>query len=505
MHYERDHYVALRREFLWRFSKPRWALQEGDLRWAEEHVGVLAKQSAERIQQSLRYVWPEFVENVRFLAERFSQLRSFSESIEFFSAIHERTSAAAEQAQTELLEAMTRAALPFVALKGAAMRAYEGSGSGGNDLDVLVSDLDAAWRAVDVAESRGYSLERIKVGFLSTAQTRFASDASPPRIWANGNMFKSESPARPITQGDWDLGRVRTLDLHVTAFPIAGECLLLAPIRERSRVAEVGDLAFRVPSVEDMVLIEIAHLAHHGTLTIRGISRIARLLASSRGLDHDYVADRIAHNRLSIVANAALLAVESEFEPAREQAAALRAATGAQRSPLAVLSRRVAEARRVEKYGVLSPWSLAALLIYLADAGRAQLGPAQGVRTAFEGLGRALSNYPVNPRAHPRWRERRLGWLSPRQRGVMLQRLDDVRLSALPARSDPVTGDTEWLGNEALIANKGRDDEVIVTLVGAFASAPYAGSVSPKVRQRCLEVAAVARRSLEQRDAAVTA
>jgi hypothetical protein len=468
---ERDHLVNLRHEFLWRFSK-HW-LKEDDVAWADAHADTLNRVSVRPMNESLSYVWMELTANVRVLAGRSPAFDRLAEALDAaarpFAEANERT----VLAQDELLKALAAADVWPVAVKGAAMRGYVAYPQAMNDLDVVTRDLDQTWCVLDVARSLGYPLNRIK---LVSVGDRVPG---PSRYHGYTNLYRREGGGSYV-QADWDLGRVRTLDLHVGRFYGCGDAVLVTDLFERATRRHLGAVEALVPAPEDLILVEFVHMIRHGTLSMRTLNRVGAVLEAVPDLDIGYIASEVTRNDVTIPALAVTKALEREATGTTVRvAAALRGQLscndGGWRRPLV---RHLAGRRRVEKYGAGSIRSVLTQTQYLAAAYTHQFGPANALFRPPSSFARMLRDRKVYPRAYRRWSNRRTGWLGPRNDAIML-----VAVDTTPWRVDGVVADGERVEQSALLVDRGRETEALLTPIGTFISTAYDGTVRAELAE----------------------
>lgn len=493
MQSEADTLKAFRREFLWRFSK--YILHEHDLEWAGQHLVELRKLSVEPMLPLLRYVWNDLLDNVRCLTQAYPVLLPLDQAIAFYCQPHQEINAKTIEAQNELLMTLAADNLWPLVVKGAAMRAYTMQPQAMTDTDVIAYDLDEAWAVVRVAEQLGYPLSKIKL--------RQAGSGVPDSVRYHGyaNLYRREGGGAYI-QGDWDLGRVRTLDLHVARFHGVGEGVLLTNLWQRAQRRQLGIAEAVVPCSEDMILVELLHLLRHGTLAMRGINRICHLLTMDSSLDADYLCAEIRRNDLVLIGHAVFRAIVQTFPHAQPVVASLRTSLGPAPLWARPLVRRVAALRRVERYGAGTITSVGLQTHYLYNSFRHQLGHTSPFVRSIVGFGRMFRYRKVYPRAHKRWRERRQGWISARNPEIMLTRLDTQpwqpsggwealkQLRILAGRNVIVVSRT------SLLVNAGRRSEILVTPLGSFTTANYDGHLSVAETKLCLAFAQSIRQEL---------
>lgn len=491
MQSETDTLGEVRREFLWRFSK--YILHDQDIEWAGEHLAELRKMSVEPAFPLLRYVWNDLTANTQRLARAYPVLAPLAEAVAEYCRFHREVNERTLAAQDELLGALAAADTWPLAIKGTAMRAYTPIPQATSDLDIIARDLDETWALVYVAERLGYPLDKLKL--------RWLDERVPGAIRYHGyaNLYRREGGGAYI-QGDWDLGRVRTLDLHIGRFYCLGEGVLLPDLWQRAERRPLGTTQALVPGVDDMLLIELVHLLRHGTLTMRSINRVCQLLDGDAPLDLDYLLAEIHRNDLTLIASATFLAIERSFPHARAVAAELRARLG--RLPIwarpAVA--RLAGLRRVERYGAGVFSSVLIQTHYLYRSSRNQLGYRWPLLRSAVGFTRMFRHRKVYPRAHARWKKRRRGWISAHNRAIMLTRLDRqtwqpkagwqaMQQHASPVRQSVAVSQTSYL------TNPGQPAEVLLTPIGSFTTSNYEGRLSETEAKLCLERAQTLRQA----------
>jgi Uncharacterised nucleotidyltransferase len=479
MQSEADTTQGVRREFLWRFSK--YLLHDSDLGWARDHLSDLRRVSVEPMFPVLRYVWNHLEPNTVRLAEVCPELAPLAEAVARYCAFHRADHDRTIAAQNELLDEFAGNDVWPLVIKGAAMRAYTTVSQAMTDLDVVARDLDETWSVIEIAERLGYPLKKIKVRYLSPA-------VGAPGYHGYGNLYRCEDGGEYV-QGHWDLGRVRTLDLHFGRFYGPGEGVLVTDLWARARRLKVGGTEALVPSLEDMVLVEVLHLVRHGSLSMGTVNRVCQLVADDR-LDRTYVAAELRRNDLEPMAHAVLTAIVDSYPHAREAADRLRQLLRPAPVWLRQAIRQVAAIRRVERYGAGSAASVCLQARYVFDAERHQRRLAVPLVPAVVGFARMYRNRRIYPRAHARWRRRRLGWVSASRSAVMLTRLD--RTSWSPAGGWDTVGDTGSVGaavrvgRRTLVLDSGTETETVLTPIGAFTSSGYDGLLSPDDERRCV-------------------
>lgn len=474
MQSEADTLVNFRREFLWRFSKYR--LDETDLRWADGHLPELRRMSVDPMFGVLRYVWNHLRTNTDALAERHPELAPLAEALgrycEFHRQAHEWTIAA----QDELLTSLAAAGVWPLAIKGCAMRTYTATSQAMTDLDLLARDLDETWEVAAVAERLGYGLDKIKV-------RRVGRRVPGQEYHGYANLYRC-ADAPQYVQGHWDLGRVRTLDLHFGRFYGPGEGVLVTDLWRRASRRRAADQQTLVPAPEDMVLVEVLHLVRHGTLSMGTVNRLCQLFTEHE-LDDRYLSAELRANDLEPMTHAVLGAIATTFPHAR---ARVRQLGGRLQPPgwLAPAVRQVRDMRRVERYGAGSLGSVSLQAHYLLATERRQRGRPAPVGTLLAGFGRMYRNRKVYPRAHTRWQQRRLGWVSESQPAVMLRRIDRTAWQPVANWSAAVPDGAVRIGGRTLLVDRGQPTEAVLTPVGAFAATRYDGQLSAEQTAACL-------------------
>lgn len=485
MESETDTFELTRREFLWRFAKHE--LEADDFDWARSHLDELTNLSIDPATPVLRHVWSELRDNVDRLASEIGVLRPLSEAVDDRTRLHAETNAKTIEAQDELFAAFAEEGLRPLALKGAAARGLLGGLQAMNDLDILTRDLDETWKVAGLAERLGYSLNKIKV--------RHADPSVPGPVRHHGyaNLYRLEGGGAYV-QGDWDLGRVRTLDLHVARFYGPGESVLRTDVFSRAWELEIEGTPVSVTSPEDSLLVEFMHLIRHGTLALRGVNRICQIF-DRHMVDIDYVASEVAANDLAPVARATLLAVASTFSHSSPQVYRLLAALPPASPLLRPAIHRVAAMRRVERYGAGNAASVMLQAAHVYDVARRTNGIPRAARTAAVAASRMYRARHVYPRAHDRWATRRQGWVSEQSPAIVLGRIDDVPVATQDAEPwlHAELRDCELVTKTTLLADAHGPSEVVLTPIGAFATTRYDGSIDPNERRRSLERAAQVR------------
>ncbi len=492
MHPKADTVRDFRKEFLWRFSK--YMLDDRDITWAGEHLSELCRMSVEPMFPLLLYVWNDLLVNTQRLAQVYPILTPLGEALEYYCQSHRRTLINTLDAQQELLHALAQADIWPLIIKGAAMPAYTSTPQAMNDLDVMARDLDEAWQVIRIAEELGYGLTRLKL-----CQSGPGVESSV-RYYGHSDLYRREGGGTYI-QGDWDLGRVRTLDLHIAHYHAPGEGILLTDLWLRSWRAQLGTTEALIPSLEDMILLELIHLLRHGTLAIRGLNHIAQLLSGPM-LNRDYLFEEIRHNDLSLIASAVFLAIEQTFSHLQEQASELRSQLG----KIPLWSRPfvayLATLRRVERYGTSDLRSLCIQANYLYHSYRRQAGYRWPLFRSLIGFQQMFRNRQVYPHAYVRWQERKYGWLSPRNRSVMLVRLDNMpwqtaKVEQTLQQQPQLAAKNIRVSQTSLFIDSGQTTEALLTPIGSFTTANYVGRVPEREAHTCLERLEALRQTLK--------
>ncbi len=467
---ERDTLGEIRREFLWRFAK-RWPSAD-DRHWAAARLEELKELSVRDMSESLLYTWNELVPNVEALAAEHSVLEPLAEALAASAAPLAATNARTLRAQDEMLDALGAADVWPLVIKGAAMRAFSRYPQAMNDLDLVTRDLDQTWEVLDVATQLGYPLGRIKVVRLA-ARVR-----GVVRYHGYTNLYRRDGGGTAV-QGDWDLGRVRTLDLHIARFYGCGDAVLATDLFARAARKPVAGRPALLPSPEDMVLVEIVHMIRHGTVTSRVMNRVAELLIAAPELDTAYVAAEVKRNDAQIAAFAIVSAIAAAVEPAAPAAQRLLSHLRVHQRWRRALAAHLTQQRSVEKYGAGSFRSVAAQATYLFDSYRHQFGAVAPVARTGAAFARMFRDRKFYPRAYERWSERRTGWLSARTPAVMLVRIEATAWPIALLRSP--AENAERVGRDALLLDRGRKTEALLTPIGTFVSTAYDGRVPANV------------------------
>ncbi len=493
MQSEVDTLQDFRREFLWRFSK--YLLHDRDLEWAGRHLPELRKMSIEPVFPLLRYIWSDLLMNAQHLAKVYPVLKPLSEAVMQYCRFHQDVNTSTLAAQDELLTALAAVDTWPLVIKGAAMRAYTSMPQAMNDLDIITRNLDETWEVVKVAEGLGYPLKKLKLRWASTH-----SSSSPFPYHGYANLYRLEGGGT-YTQGDWDLGRVRTLDMHITRFYCLGEGVMLTDLWQRAFYRNLEETKVLVPCVEDMILIELMHLLRHGTLAIRGINRLCQLVADGESPDFDYLVAEIRRNDLSLIANAAFFAIERTFPHAQSRVTTLLSRLDPPPFYLRPIVSGLAKLDRVERYGAGNLTSTLLQTHYLYMSYRHQIKHHWPLMQAIIGFQRMFRHRKVYPRAHARWKERKLGWISKSNRAIMLVRLDrqiwqpENNWQTLQENSH-VPPNSSLVSTTSLLASSGESTEVLLTPIGSFTTADYDGNLSEKEVNLCLKYAQTLRKGL---------
>jgi hypothetical protein len=455
--------AALRDELLWRMGKLR--LEDDDFAWLEGHRNRLARLASSDLIGALPYVWRELAQNLQDTAASVPELEGLRAGIREAVVPWQEVTRRVLEVQDRLLAAFAAAGVPLVCLKGAAMRAYGEDLPPTSDVDVLAGTLDDAWAAIACAEELGYELPKLKL------------ISGPACTYGYGELCSSDAPLRGPTGVT-----VGSVDLHVGYMTTVGEAPLVLELVGEAHCARIGGSEVRVPSVEHMVVVEIAHLARHGTVASRGMNRIVRLLDSDT-LDTTAIARAVERNHLDAFAAAILGAIADTYTRLPRHYGSLAACVGPPARYIRLPVRGVAQKHRVERYGASDLSSVALQADVLGRWAIDELGPVRGAAATTAGLARLIRSRRFHPRAHEMWTKRRLGWFSRRQRALVLRRLDRER-------GHRATGGDVSVGNAIWLRNRGCPDEVLLTPVGAFASAGYDGMLPRADLDAC--VAAVA-------------
>lgn len=492
MQSETDTLHEVRREFLWRFSK--YVLDDKDFEWVERHVASVRRLAVEPMFPMLRYVWNHLSVNLTKLEERMPGLAPIAGAVDQYCERHRDAHRRTLLAQDELFAALGTAGVWPLAIKGAAMRAVTPVSQAMGDVDVITRDLDETWAVIEVAEQLGYPLEKIK---LRHVPSRVPGDV---RYHGYANLYRCEGGVA-YNQAHWDLGLVRTLDLHIGRFYGPGEGVLVTDLWRRARKLPIAGNEVLVPSLEDMFLVEVLHLVRHGTLSMGSLNRVCQLLADHE-LDLDYLRREIGANELLLMTHAVLQAIIDTFPHAAERAHRLRSGLAAPARAFRWAVDEVAATRRVERYGAGSAASVALQTAYVYGTAVRQSGRAAPADTAIIGFTRMFRHRRVYPRAHARWNDRRLGWLSSRQTAIMMTRLDRVRWTT--ARPEQHTGSAgRWMGRTTLVVDEGLPTQTVLTPVGAFSPSRYDGKITAGEQRACLERAEEVRTKLSDVDSSV--
>ncbi|MFJ4651067.1 nucleotidyltransferase family protein [Nocardia sp. NPDC088792] len=477
MQSEADTQQRFRREFLWRFSK--YVLDESDFIWAERHTAELRRFAVEPTFPVLRYVWNHLSANVIQLEERMPDLAPIAAAIGQHCEIHRATWHKTIGAQDELFAAFAQARLWPLAIKGAAARAVTSAPQAMTDLDVLARDLDQAWQVIEIAEQLGYPLRKIKL--------RHLPDNVPGEVRYHGyaNLYRCEGSA-DFTQAHWDMGHVRTLDLHIGRFYGPGEGVLITDLWQRATRRTVGGEPVLTPSIEDMVVIEMLHLVRHGTLSMGTLNRVCQLL-TEHDLDLAYLNGQIKANSLVAMAHATLRAISDTFPHATTAARHLGSHLPSPPPSLRWAVEAVSRMRRVERYGAGSPASVALQAAYVYTTTRDQIGRVLPVDSGVVGFARMFRNRRIYPRAHRRWDDRRIGWPSPKRTAVMMTRLDCVRWRPPHPQLETPTPSRRWVGATTLLIDEDQPTHTMLTPIGAFTSSRYDGAITPDEKNACLQ------------------
>ncbi|MGY1943934.1 nucleotidyltransferase family protein [Nocardia asiatica] len=495
MQSELDTQQEFRREFLWRFSK--YLLDESDLAWAEHHHGSLRRIAVEPMFPVLRYVWNHLSANVIRLEQHCPDLAPIAEAIGQYCELHRATWRKTIAAQDELFAAFTAAEIAPLAIKGAAARTVTTVSQAMTDLDILTRDLDQTWQVVDVAEALGYPLHKIKL--------RHVPDQVPGTVRYHGyaNLYRCEDGG-DYTQAHWDLGRVRTLDLHIGRFYGPGEGVLVTDPWQRASTRVLGEHQVLVPCLEDMVVIELLHLVRHGTLSMGTLNRLCQLLTDN-DLDPDYLSTQIQANALVPITHAALRAIGDTFPHATTAAHAFLAHLPDAPRALRWAVNAVAGMRRVERYGAGTPASVALQTAYVYATTRDQIGRRLPLDASAVGFARMFRNRRVYPRAHQRWSNRRLGWPTAQHTAVMMTRLDHTRWNPPPAEDTATDrGARRWVGETTLLVDENQPTQTMLAPIGAFTTSRYDGAITAAETSTCLARAEQTRTGLGSRPGAPT-
>ncbi|WP_040801819.1 nucleotidyltransferase family protein [Nocardia higoensis] len=478
MQSEADTQQGFRREFLWRFSK--YILDESDLIWVQQHEALLRRIAVEPMFPVLRYVWNHLSANVIRLEQHCPGLAPIAEAIDQYCQLHRATWHKAIAAQDELFAAFTAAGIQPLAIKGAAARAVTPVPQAMTDLDILTCDLDQTWQVIDVAEQLGYPLHKVKLRHLPNQVVGHV------RYHGYANLYRCEDGG-DYTQAHWDLGRVRTLDLHIGRFYGPGEGVLVTDLWQRATSRAVGAHQVLVPCLEDMVVIEMLHLVRHGTLSMGTLNRICQLLTENT-LDPSYLSTQLQANALAPMTHAALRAIRGTFPHAAAAAHELQAHLPAPPPALRWAVDAVAGMRRVERYGAGSPASVALQTAYVYASTRDQVGRKLPVDVGAVAFTRMFRNRRIYPRAHQRWNDRRLGWPSSQRTAVMMTRLDRTRWN--PPATAPATSRTDsarrWIGTTTVLVDEHQPTQTMLTPIGAFTASQYDGNLTTAETTACL-------------------
>ena len=485
MQAESDKLKNFRREFLWRFSKYR--LHPQDLTWAQCHDSTLRRLSIEPMINQFGYVWDTLMPNSQTLARHIPELLPLAEAIAHYCAFHQRINQNTLESQDEMLAALSTAGIHPLLIKGGAMRANTDVLQAMNDLDMIALNLDEAWTIVEIVEKLGYFLDRFKLQSLGKHVK------GEPRYYGYAPYVCRREGGGQYIQGDWDLGRVRTLDLHIARFHSVGDGVLLTDLRQKASFKSVNNTKVFVPCTEDMVLIELAHLLRHGTITMRGLNRIFILLYELGDIDQDYLLHQIKENQLSLMAQAIFLTLGQTFPETQAITHRLRLPLESTTLGSKWAITGLATRRRVEKFGagsLVSTWLQAR---YLYGVYRQQLGSFWSLLHIAIAFLRLFTSRKIYPRSYKRWRKRQRGWLSEKNPSIMFTRLDrepwDIEKVWNTFKQERLNTTSKCLRihQHSLMLDIGQISELLLTPVGSFTTANYAGQLPEEELKLCLE------------------
>jgi hypothetical protein len=148
--------------------------------------------------------------------------------------------------------------IEYIVIKGQDVQFYyQRSQRFQRDIDLLFYDLDTGWKVINLLEKIGYRSQKIKLGFTNKITYLVAP---------------------LVAQID---GIEISIDIHAGAFPVCGEYSISSQeLFENCRFKKSGNQNIRVPSIENMIIILLAHICQHWLVTFRDINDFYALIRS---------------------------------------------------------------------------------------------------------------------------------------------------------------------------------------------------------------------------------
>ena len=139
-----------------------------------------------------------------------------------------------------------------------------------SDIDIMARNLPQFWNTLVSSQSQ-YTYNRIKLYFQDPSHYSASVDLKPK-----------------------DRKNYRYIDLHLQPFYIWGGVHLRLDLFKRAKRAD----GFLIPSIEDQIIMIIAHMAYQWTYRMRDINDFF-LLSQSLMIDWKYIENKIKENSLS--------------------------------------------------------------------------------------------------------------------------------------------------------------------------------------------------------------